>query len=74
MRILWAFELECASNPTTGALIPIDLEDLHEGTVIAPNPFQCSFHPRGKTYLESIERNFTLSKEVFKLYERESLT
>lgn len=48
------------------------LTEVCQGTVIAPNPFKCSFQPRGQMYLDAIQANFAKAQETFKLYEYES--
>jgi hypothetical protein len=52
-RIMWAFDIQKARNPATGAEIPVDVNAFSEGFSSHPLPFQTDIRPRGE-YVKDI--------------------
>ncbi|KAK7031112.1 hypothetical protein VNI00_013717 [Paramarasmius palmivorus] len=69
MNLLWAFEFSRASDPETGKLIDVDVNNYARGILTAPMPFRCAITPRSAERVELIEREFHEAMDTFSKFE-----
>ncbi|KAL0567075.1 hypothetical protein V5O48_014916 [Marasmius crinis-equi] len=69
MRLLWAFNFSRATNPKTGSVIDVNVDDYQRGILIAPCPFKASITPRSSETIEIIEREFHEATDTFSKFE-----
>ncbi|ESK84986.1 cytochrome p450, partial [Moniliophthora roreri MCA 2997] len=55
MNLLWAFTFSHASDPKTGNVTEVDVNDYARGILTAPMPFRCTITPRSPERVEIIE-------------------
>ncbi|ESK89761.1 cytochrome p450 [Moniliophthora roreri MCA 2997] len=69
MNLLWAFTFSHASDPKTGNVIEVDVNDYARGILTAPMPFKCTITPRSPERVEIIEREFHEATDTFSKFE-----
>ncbi|KAJ8078278.1 hypothetical protein PM082_000484 [Marasmius tenuissimus] len=69
MRLLWAFNLSRATDPETGKIIDVDVNDYLKGILTGPCPFKASITPRSTEVVEVIEREFHEATDTFSKFE-----
>ncbi|KAG7098107.1 hypothetical protein E1B28_000079 [Marasmius oreades] len=69
MRLLWAFNFSRATNPETGRVIDVNVDDYQKGILTAPCPFKACITPRSAEVIEVIEREFHEASDTFSKFE-----
>ncbi|KAL0069963.1 hypothetical protein AAF712_002859 [Marasmius tenuissimus] len=69
MRLLWAFDFARATDPKTGELIDVNVNDYLKGILTAPCPFRASITPRSTEVVGIIEREFHEATDTFSKFE-----
>jgi hypothetical protein len=54
--MLWAFDVAEPTDPTTGKIIPLDVDAYNPGILQAPLPFKAKITPRSPEHVASIRR------------------
>lgn len=63
-RILWAFDIRRAVDPSTGQEIVPDMGDISEGLLIHPLPFPADIVPRSETKTRQIREEWARMAEL----------
>ncbi|KAL0565905.1 hypothetical protein V5O48_016113 [Marasmius crinis-equi] len=69
MQLLWAFTFSYATDPKTGELIDVNVNDYKKGIVIGPCPFKALITPRSSETIAIIEREFHEATDTFSKFE-----
>ncbi|KAI0906969.1 cytochrome P450 [Ustulina deusta] len=63
-RLLWAFDFKRPVDPSTGKEVVPDMEDLTEGLLVCPNPFNADIKPRSAFKVEAIKSEWNKMTEL----------
>lgn len=61
-RLMWAFNIKNATDPTTGLPIPVDVDAYSEGFSSHPLHFECDIKPRGEWVGDAVEHALAVGK------------
>lgn len=68
-RLIWAFNISPATNPSTGLPIPVDIFAFSNGFNSLPLPFQLDIQSRSPAHEAVIQREFDGVRDEMSLYE-----
>jgi hypothetical protein len=68
-KILWAFDIVRAEDPSTGKPYAIDPEAYREGLNHCPLPFKATFRPRSKEHLKTIAAEAAKGRDFLQEYD-----
>ncbi|KAI0465656.1 cytochrome P450 [Xylaria cf. heliscus] len=63
-RLLWAFDFKRPIDPATGKEIVPDMEDLTEGLIVCPHPFDADIKPRNESKAEAVRAEWNKMTEL----------
>ncbi|KAI1146431.1 cytochrome P450 [Nemania diffusa] len=63
-RLLWAFDFRRPVDKSTGKEIVPDMEDLTEGLLVCPNPFNADIRPRSEAKAQAVKAEWEKMTEL----------
>ncbi|KAJ7595473.1 cytochrome P450, partial [Mycena floridula] len=69
MKLLWAFDFNPATDPSTKVPIPANILNYEKGLTCGPLSFQCAITPRRETTADLIQREFCDAIPTFSRFE-----
>ena len=68
-KLLWAYTIEHAVDPSTGEKIPLDSENYYEGISHTPRPYKVHFRPRSEAHAATIRREAEVARETLRAFD-----
>ena len=68
-KILWAYNIEPAVDPSTGEKITLDPEDYHEGISHTPRPYKVHFRPRSEAHGDTIKQEAEFARKTLAAFD-----